>query len=372
MKKYTIITGDKEESILHQNIKYLVWIKLLEIKRPLDCGASYYSKGEEPKTFEEVQKEIEKNRYDSLSSLIVQKDCSIFNFLPPKIYREGSVCIERPETINGYFFKPDICTLNEHKQLESVIEIIHTSKPTYEKLIALINSHLNIIFISASDHIDILERFNQDGFRLKCSYGWRGDTPLYLKYNIALNVILSGKAWNDKATAKRIRYSATTGYHVQNYTEENKWVDSPSMRVNYLGKKAKNSNRYLEKLCEAYIKNLPPELNEPKKIVNKDDQSILINWTFQKTVHHYENPYHYGTIKSMYRHGKLYREDVYGQTLGFVDQTNWNGYYSIEEEISSICSDPHFNSNNRFTCYMNELADKKQDYKEDKVWDIQI
>lgn len=371
MKTYTIITGDKEESILHQNIKHLIAIKLSDVKIPMDCGASYYSKGKEPKTFEEVKKEIEKNRYDPVTNKIVQKDCSIFNFLPPKIY-EGSVWVERAETINDFYIKPDICTLNKYKQLESVIEIIHTNKPKYEKLIALINSHLNVVFISASDRIDMLKRFNQGSFRLKCSYGWRGDTPLYLKYNIALNAILNGKSWNDEATAKRIRYSATTGYHVQNYTEENKWVDSPSMRVNYLGKKAKNSNRYLEKLCEAYIKSLPPELNKPKKIVNKDDQSILINWTFQKTVHHYENPYHYGTIKSMYRHGESYREEDYGKTLGFVDQTNWNGYYSIGEKISSICSDPHFNSNNRFTCYMNELADKKQDYKEDKVWDIQI
>jgi|TARA_R100000789_G_scaffold3808_1_gene7534 hypothetical protein len=371
LKTYTIITGDKEESILHQNIKYLVAIKLSDVKIPMDCGASYYSKGKEPKTFEEVKKEIEKNCYDPVTNKIVQKDCSIFNFLPPKIY-EGNVWVERAETINDFYIKPDICTLNKYKQLESVIEIIHTNKPKYEKLIALINSHLNVVFISAFDHIDILERFNQGSFRLKCSYGWREDTPLHLKYNIAINLILKGKAWNDATTAKRIRYSATTGYHVQNYTEENKWVDSPSMTVNYFGKKAKNSSRYLEKLCEAYIKSLPSELSKPKKTVNKDDQSILINWTFQRTVHHYENPYHYGTIKSMYRHGESYREEDYGKTLGFVDQTNWNGYYSIEEEVSSICSDPRYNSNNRFTCYMNELANKGQDYKEDKVWNIEI
>ena len=78
-------------------------------------------------------------------------------------------------------------------------------------------------------------------------------------------MLQKNKAWDSET--KRIRYNENTGYHIQNFNANNDgWRDSPSTSATTKNKKAKNSNRFVEKLCEDYVKSLPPELNKPSSI----------------------------------------------------------------------------------------------------------
>ena len=373
---FQIRTGDKEETVLHQLIKNLVAHKLIELTTPFQFSNSYYSKGKEPKTFEDVKKEIEKKRIDPNTQKPLYKDCSLFYIIPPKLYKaQVDVFIERQNIrINGYLCQPDISLFNSNT-IESAIEIIHKGPPSYEKLTAYINSKVNVAWLYVKDHMNILEEYNQQHFRLKCSYGWRGDTPIYIKYRIAIDMLQKNKAWDSET--KRIRFNETTGYHIQNFNADNDgWRDSPSTNATSKNKKAKNSNRYIEKLCEDYVKSLPPELNKPQLVaLRTKDYVNEFELTFQCKgwKRQYEDPFLWGNIIEMHKEGQPYRKEIWNAHTAVCDKTQSSIDYEAGRNYKFICGLQDYGQDGQHKYYANKIgggAPKPIPILTDQVWEL--
>ena len=373
---FQIRTGDKEETVLHQLIKNLVAHKLIELTTPFQFSNSYYSKGKEPKTFEDVKKEIEKKRIDPNTQKPLYKDCSLFYIIPPKLYKaQVDVFIERQNIrINGYLCQPDISLFNSNT-IESAIEIIHKGPPSYEKLTAYINSKVNVAWLYVKDHMNILEEYNQQDFRLKCSYGWRGNTPIYIKYRIAINMLQKNKAWDSET--KRIRYNENTGYHIQNFNADNDgWRDSPSTSATTKNKKAKNSNRYLEKLCEDYVKSLPHELNQPQLIPHPTKDYVKeFELTFQCKgwKRQYEDPFLWGNIIEMHIEGQPYRKEIWNAHTAVCDKTQSSIDYEAGRNYKFICGLQDYGQDGQHKYYANKIgggAPKPIPILTDQVWEL--
>ena len=374
---FHIRTGDKEETVLHQLIKNLVAHKLIELTTPFQFSHSYYSKGKEPKTFEDVKKEIEKERIDPIYIKTPRyKDCSLFYIIPPKLYKaQVDVFIERENIrINGYLCQPDISLFNSNT-IESAIEIIHKGKPSYDKLTAYINSKINVAWLYVKDHMNILEEYNQQDFRLKCSYGWRGDTPIYIKYAIAIHMMQNGKAWDSET--KRIRYNEKTGYHIQNFNDDNDgWKDSPSTNATTKNKKAKNSNRVVEKLCEDYVKSLPPELNKPSSIphlVKDYVGEFLLIFQCKGWKRQYEDPFLWGNILEMHREGQPYRKEIWNAHTAVIDKTQSLIDYEAGQTYKFMCGVGDYGKEGQHKYYANKMGESIPAPKPvltDQVWEL--
>jgi len=65
--------------------------------------------------------------------------------------------LEIEKFLNGILIKPDISTLDNNGNLETVIECIHTSRPSLLKYRAYMNSNINIIFIHSDESVASFE-----------------------------------------------------------------------------------------------------------------------------------------------------------------------------------------------------------------------
>lgn len=376
MYYFQIRTGDKEETVLHQLIKNLIAHKLIEIKSPLQFSYSYYPKGKEPQSIEDVKKEIEKKRIDPNTQKPFYKNCSLFYIIPPKLYKaQVDIFVEREHIrVNNFLCKPDLSLFNSNI-IDSAIEIIHKGKPSYEKLTAYINSKINVVWLYVKDHMNILEEYNQQDFRLKCSYGWRGNTPLHIKYAIAIHMMQNGKAWD--SDVKRIRYNKNTGYHIQNYiNDKGEWHDSPSTHATTKNKKAKNSNRFVEKLCEDYVKSLPPELNNPKSIPHPVKDYVgefLLIFQCKGWKRQYEDPFLWGNILEMHREGQPYRKEIWNAHTAVIDKTQSFLDYEAGQTYKFMCGVGDYGQEGQHKYYANKMGESIPAPKPvltDQVWEL--
>jgi len=116
-------------------------------------------------------------------------------YIPIRSY-EGKVFMEYPFFLDGLRIIPDITLMDENGKPETVIEILYTSLPKADKLIKLIESNLNVIFVFAHQAIEELSTdmtCRRDYFKFPIREAWLADTPKKEKISRAVNILLHKK-----------------------------------------------------------------------------------------------------------------------------------------------------------------------------------
>ena len=248
--KMNIEVYNIEESPLHQIVKKLIWKKILDLE-PYNFNRVYDSTGALEKSiygeytspsFDEMygpegvrkpekysfqtrdakQKEIRETMTwnDPKIKILVeyihkksdvrdeQYDPNPFEhdsrraitYIPLRPYA-GKVFMERAFFLDGLRIIPDITLMDEKGEPETVIEILRTSMPKADKLIKLIESDLNVVFVFADQAIDELSMdmsCRRNCFKFPIREAWRADTPKKEKISRAVNILLQKKMYKDK------------------------------------------------------------------------------------------------------------------------------------------------------------------------------
>jgi len=121
-------------------------------------------------------------------------------YVPLRPYA-GKVFMEYPFFLDGLRIIPDITLMDENGKPETVIEILYTSMPKADKLIKLIESNLNVIFVFADQAIDELltdMTCRRASFGFPIREAWLGFTNKKEKISRAVNILLQKKMYKDK------------------------------------------------------------------------------------------------------------------------------------------------------------------------------
>jgi len=223
---------DKEESPLHQIVKKLIYKKISDLEpynfnyvfgeelKKLVYGPdfSYFdSNGKYSQDKDNKQKKIRETMtwaHPCLPQLInhitsrLAYDPDPFdhasrrpiNFIPLHSYQDR-VFQEYAVEANGVKIVPDIALMDEKYKPETVIEIIYTGTPDSTKIINLVESDLNVIFVIASEAIEELSMdmtCRRASFRIPIREAWHGDTPTIEKLSRAVNILLQKKMYEPK------------------------------------------------------------------------------------------------------------------------------------------------------------------------------
>jgi len=128
------------------------------------------------------------------------RDRRATTYIPLRSYKD-KVRMEHAFFLDGLRIVPDITLLDEKGKAATVIEILHTSMPKADKLIKLIESDLNVIFVLADQAI---EELSADMTCRRASFGfpireaWLGFTNKKEKISRAVNILLQKKMYRDK------------------------------------------------------------------------------------------------------------------------------------------------------------------------------
>jgi len=96
---------------------------------------------------------------------------------------------------------PDIALMDRNGKPETVIEIIYTGIPDSAKIINLVESDLNVIFVIARQAIESLSAemtCRSPYFNFPIREAWHGDTPTIEKLSRAVNILLQKKMYKPK------------------------------------------------------------------------------------------------------------------------------------------------------------------------------
>ena len=239
--KMQIEVYNVEESPLHQIVKKLIYKKILDLEpynfnhvsdstgdlakkiygRYADPGyqerelVSYTERDAKQKEIRETMKwgDITTNTileyiHNTLDVRDEQYDPNPFErgsrrattYIPLRSYKD-KVRMEHAFFLDGLRIVPDITLLDEKGKAATVIEILHTSIPKADKLIKLIESDLNVIFVLADQAI---EELSADMTCRRASFGfpireaWLGFTNKKEKISRAVNILLQKKMYRDK------------------------------------------------------------------------------------------------------------------------------------------------------------------------------
>ena len=121
-------------------------------------------------------------------------------YIPIRSYKD-KVFMEYAFFLNGLRIIPDITLMDQEEKPETVIEILYTSMPKAEKLIKLIESNLNVVFVFADQAIEELSMdmtCRRDYFKFPIREAWLKDTPKKEKISRAVNILLHKKMYKDK------------------------------------------------------------------------------------------------------------------------------------------------------------------------------
>ena len=217
---------DKEESPLHQIVKKLIWKKILDLE-PYNFNHVYTSRNDQGldqamyghvrKDWKQCQAIRETMTWDhscmpQLIDNIKERDeyydpdpflhdsRRATQFIPLHKY-QGRVFQEYAVEANGVKIVPDIALMDEKYKPETVIEIIYTGIPDSTKIINLVESDLNVIFVIASEAIEELSMdmtCRRSSFRIPIREAWHGDTPTMEKLSRAVNILLQKKMYTPK------------------------------------------------------------------------------------------------------------------------------------------------------------------------------
>jgi hypothetical protein len=215
---------DKEESPLHQIVKKLIWKKILDLE-PYNFNyistynvpglhQAMYGGCEDSKKCQEIRETMtwDHSCMPQLIDHIKERDEYYdpdpfqhasrrpINFIPLHSYQDR-VFQEYAVEANGVKIVPDIALMDEKYKPETVIEIIYTGIPDSTKIINLVESDLNVIFVIASEAIEELSMdmtCRRSSFRIPIREAWHGDTPTMEKLSRAVNILLQKKMYTPK------------------------------------------------------------------------------------------------------------------------------------------------------------------------------
>jgi len=218
---------DTEESPLHQIVKKLIWKKISDLEPyNLNYISTYnvpglhqamYGSGPKdskkcretmtwdhpcmPQLIEHIKKRDEDTgRPDYDPDPFHHASRRATHFIPLHSY-QGRVYLEHAVEANGVKIVPDIALMNAKGDPETVIEIIYTGTPDSTKLINLVESDLNVIFVIANQAIEELSMdmtCRRQSFSFPIREAWHGDTPTIEKLSRAVNILLQKKMYKPK------------------------------------------------------------------------------------------------------------------------------------------------------------------------------
>jgi len=221
---------DKEESPLHQIVKKLIYKKISDLEPynfnyvstyndPVLAHAMYGRFREDSKKRQEIRETMtwnhscipqliehlkEKDRYTGRPDY----DPDPFHydarraarFIPLHSY-QGRIFMEHAIRANGAKIIPDITLMDEKYKPETVIEIVYKGTPDSAKIINLVESDLNVIFVIANQAIENLSAemtCRVPCFNFPIREAWYGDTPIKEKFSRAINIVLQKKMYKPK------------------------------------------------------------------------------------------------------------------------------------------------------------------------------
>ena len=287
----------------------------------------------------------------------------IYNHIPRQDYN-NKVFIEKEfslETPSGsrLFIKPDVCIFN-FKPL-SIFEIIVTSKPKIDKLIALIEAEVNVIFIYAEDVIsDLSRKFNIHtnwGNNFKCFTGWSATDSLTTKVSRAIDMLIADKfpaKQHDILEKKICFFQKENVYNL--YIKTAKWDWRP-----HVGSRKGKPTSTLNALSKYYAEKSVPT----PEVISYRDNSMTVEFVVGRTLPKKEwsnDPFHIGTILKASR----------GETILFTNREtaiiNKTDYLNVKdgEHVHFICGATNYGTNGYNKYYANHLANGKKDLN--KVW----
>jgi len=216
---------DKEESPLHQIVKKLIWRKILDLEpynfnhvsTSDDSGLDQAMYGRVREDWKQCQAIRETMTWDhscipQLIEHLKERDeyydpnpfdhasRRATRFIPLHSY-QGRVYLEHAVEANGVKMVPDIALMDRNGEPETVIEIIYTGIPDSTKIINLVESNLNVIFVIANQAIEELAMdmtCRRAIFRFPIREAWHGDTPIKEKLSRAVNILLQKKMYEPK------------------------------------------------------------------------------------------------------------------------------------------------------------------------------
>ena len=243
ISKMQVEVYNVEESPLHQIVKKLIYKKILDLEPynfnhvSSDLAKSIYGEYASRYNFSEMydkygrsipekydykvkdtkQKEIRETMtwddpkikilLDNISETGSQNDLEYApnpfhhnsrratTYIPIRPY-VGKIFMEYPFFLDGLRIVPDITLMDEKSKPETVIEILYTSLPKADKLIKLIESNLNVIFVFADQAIEELSMdmtCRRSYFKFPIREAWLGCTPKKEKISRAVNILLQKK-----------------------------------------------------------------------------------------------------------------------------------------------------------------------------------
>ena len=221
---------DKEESPLHQIVKKLIWRKILDLEPynfnfistyndPVVAQVMYGRFRENIKKCQEIRETMTWDHpcIPEVIKLIKERrgytdrppydpdpfhyDARLpIHFVPLHSYQDR-VFMEHTIEANGVKITPDITLMDLQGNPETVIEIVYTGTPNSSKIINLVESDLNVIFVIARQAIEELSMdmsCRRDTFRFPIREAWHADTPTIEKLSRAINILLQKKMYKPK------------------------------------------------------------------------------------------------------------------------------------------------------------------------------
>ena len=340
--KFNIEIHNLEETPLHTFVKNMVAAKLNYMTPQELCGAE---------TWEDADKKFpicEHNSEQFAKNLI-------YNYLPRQSYN-NQVFIERELSLEGFFMKPDVCILNADFKPHSIFEIIVTSKPDIQKLIALIEAKVNVVFIYAEDVIiDLSRRFNIHrnwAHLFKCFTGWSATDSLTTKVGRAIDMLIADKfpAKQHDILEKKIKKNKDV-YNLHVKTPEWDWRP-------HIGSRKGKPTSTLNALLKYYAEKMDASTEE----VHYDDNAMTVKFVVGRTYKSYEDPFHVGTIlKASQGERTLFQN----REAAIINKTTHQNI-SDGEKVRFVCGTGNYGKNGYYNYYANHLANGKTNL--DKIW----
>ena len=338
---------NSEETPLHAQMKKMVAAKLHYMTSQELCGSE---------TWEDADKKFPIR--ERLSGRPAKN--LIYNHIPRQDYND-KVFVEKEfslETPSGsrLFIKPDVCIFN-YKPL-SIFEIIVTNKPKIDKLIAMIEAPVNVVFIYAGDVISDLSRnFNihRNWCNLfKCFTGWSATDSLATKVSRTVDMLIADKfpAKHHDILEKKICFFKTENVY-NLYVKTPEWGWKP-----HTGSRKGKPTSPLNTLIKYYAEKSVPTL----EAVSYRDNSMTVEFVVGRTYNNYEDAFHVGTILKALKGETILFEN---QEAGIVNKTN---HQNIKdgEKIRFVCGATNYGTNGRNKYYANDLANGKDNLN--KIW----
>jgi len=348
LRKFECRIHDEEETPLHTVVKHEVAYKLNFMTPQELCGS---------KTWEDADKEfpIREHHSEQFAKNL------IYNHIPRQDYNQKKIFIERQlmlEIPSGPSFpiQPDICILDSNFKPQSIFEIIVTSKPKIDKLIALIEAPVNVIFIYAEDVIKGLSRkFNIHrnwAHLLKCFTGWSATDSLKTKVSRAVDMLIADKfpASDHEILGKKIKKNKDV-YNLHVKTTEEGWTP-------HLGSKKSKPASTINSLLKYYAEKTDPTSEE----MAYDNDSMTVKFVVRNTYNKYEDPFHTGTILEASQGERTLFQN---REAAIINKTTYRNI-SDGEEVRFVCGTGNYGKNGYYNYYANHLANGKKNFNQ--VW----